>query len=1721
MNILRFKKLKRAFLFIILFTFSQISYGQLSDLHFLPPLKQYGNNQAIKQQKVYLSTPETNSFDVKIYQGTNTTAIATLSLSKSTPVTYGLTNGDNNITLVSNANTGVVLKNSGLRFEAPNGEKFYVNYRGRSSAQGASITSKGRAALGKKFKWGGAPIDASHSSMTATLGIMATEDNTAITISGYNTECKFRSEGVVDGIDANSINIVLNKGESYVVEAAKEATDANIDGWIGASINSDKDIAISNGMLNFGVESNSEARDAGADQPVPEDKLGQEYVFVRGQGGATNEFVIIIGTQANTKVYVNTIVDENTIPFATIGVGEYVKIPASKYTGTSVGKNMFVKSNKNVYAYQVLSGSSFTKTVSLNFVAPVSCLLPDTMDFIYNITDLSGISVTGGIFIIASTTTNNADIIVKDNNKKIDLASEEAVSGNSAWKTFYIANLKGNVSVESTGPIAVGFTGQSKNIGVAGYFSGFDTVPVTELAITGGGCLPNAAIEVVNKDFETYQWYDNGALVQGATSPSYTPTTSGDYYVSVSKGGCTYNSQPISAYYCNPDIVVNKTSDKTEVIEGGTITFKITVESKGLGPVTNVNISDVIPSGLTISSAEASTGSWSAPNWTVGTLTSGQIETITIKTIVDPMTGITASTELTNTATNSQDQVDSNITTDTPSVSFNTLRDYDGDGVADIYDIDDDNDGVLDTVEGNDDIDNDGIPNLLDLDSDGDGCPDTIEARIPAALENTGVTNGNGTNNTITNTTNAVINITNNPVGSNGLANSLELNDTDATSINYTSTYNTYALNSTVNVCGVAMITQVYQTENERWIEITNTDTTNIVAPNAAIITLFKNTNGDQTGKAPTAYTSNTNTINPGESILISAGSVTNKLSSAVEIVNTNVTNFAGENDIIALTRTSNNTAWETRIDVLETIKDSTSYVRIDEILEPNITTDTTEWVAFINDNIITYSDLENEDNVERHTHDPLLSEIATANNNANIKPGLHNFGLTNRTSSDWSNGYPDRSRNVQISETYSFSEKLSARKFEVKNGSIFSITDNLLVVTNNINIDSATDEIRLVSSDDTNKAQLIQTHEGDKLVTGLGKILIDQNSNVPSKYRYNYMSSPVNTVGSNSFTLENVLKDGTTPTSTTSTIKDINFVTGYDGSATSPISIAEYWVYTYSNASGRSNWSHKYKNRTISQTDGFTIKGTGTAQNYTFTGTPKDGDLSTTIGAQQSYLLGNPYASTMSAKKFIEDNKNTITGNIYFWEHDGEESTEAKNQGHNYGGYIGGYAIRNSAMGIAANQVSTNNGATRTNSVIEAETGTLSNGAEIYTDDEMSGVLLNGYNQKVAFTSGVNADSLFINYKTNQSLFLNIKINGVDHPTYLNTVPGNYANVFIVTDIKVSDEIEFIYPDETSKIKIYINEITLTGDGANDAAPSLGNGDYKIPGAYIPIGQGFFVTANENGGTINFNNSQREYITEGAESVFFKSSNKKAKTTDFTNTLPIIKLGMDYKNNNELSLHRQIGISFKNGNSFEFETGYDAPIYDAGTTDIYWKFPSNDNKYAITGVQSITEDLEIPLEITLKNTGTITIGIDEWNAIDRNIYLIDRVTETSYLLNNAKIALTLVKGTYSERFYLGFKNIKPEIEATLDTKDSVILDTNISVYLDNNTQELVINNNSNLQIENVKLFNLTGQQVNKWTDFETATAESRLKIKNLSKTVYIVNIATEKGIVSKKVILE
>jgi len=103
-------------------------------------------------------------------------------------------------------------------------------------------------------------------------------------------------------------------------------------------------------------------------------------------------------------------------------------------------------------------------------------------------------------------------------------------------------------------------------------------------------------------------------------------------------------------------------------------------------------------------------------------------------------------------------------------VILTVVTDFDGDGIGDPTDLDDDNDGIPDSIEGTGDLDGDGNPNHQDLDADGDGVFDTNEAGF-ADLD----ANDDG-----------VIDGVPADFGANGLFDGLEDNDTSTATITYT-----------------------------------------------------------------------------------------------------------------------------------------------------------------------------------------------------------------------------------------------------------------------------------------------------------------------------------------------------------------------------------------------------------------------------------------------------------------------------------------------------------------------------------------------------------------------------------------------------------------------------------------------------------------------------------------------------------------------------------------------------------------------------------------------------------------------------------------------------------------------------------------------------------------------------------------------------------------------
>ena len=774
---------------------------------------------------------------------------------------------------------------------------------------------------------------------------------------------------------------------------------------------------------------------------------------------------------------------------------------------------------------------------------------------------------------------------------------------------------------------------------------------------------------------------------------------------------------------------------------------------------------------------------------------------------------------------------------------------------------------------------------------------------------------------------------------------------------------------------GIILITQIYQSNNKKMIEVTNIGGVQIPG-NTYSLNLFTDTSGDMTGVLPSVSYAIISPLNANQSIVIenSVGSGFNNINSgAISITDDNITNFSGANDILILSTSSDSSSWQNRSDVIQSIDDTASMVLKDEESNPVSAHASDRWVMFIDDNLDPYRPV-NAGGPERHPHDPLISEIDDASANSNAQLGYHRTGVTNRTAGTWSNGIPDRSRRIVISEDYLHAgSSLSARQLSINNNSKLAVTNNLLIVSENVTITDSTDQIRLIGT-----SQLVTTHSTSSKVNGNGSFYIDQNSEIASTYRYNYFSSPVTTVGQNTFTLASVLKDGTTPTSSISTPLDINFVTEKNGNTTTPICISTRWLYSYPIVGNA--WVHKSSTGVYQATDGFTLKGPGQAQNYTFVGSPKDGEYTNSINADAYYLTGNPYPSALNSKKFLEDNIASTSGTIYFWEQQ-NGLTEYENQGHYTSNYVGGYATRNLSMGIAA-------------------------------------------------------------------------------PYY------------------------------------------------------GGSSEYKTPGKYIAVAQGFFIGGDSDGGQLIFNNSQREYKLKGDDSIFFRNG-ENSNTETYQD--PTLKIGLNFTNSEGQNLNRQIGVSFNEKRSFSFDLGYDSPMFDLQNTDMFWKFIQDDNKYVIAGIQEIFDDLEIPLGLTIGSDNEIIIKLDEKQNIERDIYLKDKLTGIVEKLTNNEhgVPITLAQGEYLERYALVFK----ESSSLSFNKNALNNKSDIHLYVDNKTSELVLKNHLNHIIKKVTVLNILGQAKKVWNDLGKEI-EHRMKIK-LPAAVYIVRVTSEEGKTIKKIPLD
>ncbi|MGA1029591.1 MAG: IgGFc-binding protein, partial [Flavobacteriaceae bacterium] len=567
--------LKKKLTYFLLVLVVHCAWGQLSTIHYIPPITSSDDNanEYPNEQALFISTPSTTDINYTIQPiGELPANYITGTLNKNNPIEYTITGGRDSRFHVRKASISSVLNNMGYIIETSAPSYVSIRIRSNDRAQSGALVSKGTAALGKTFRAGMFTNGSSnaHNYCMNFISVMATIDNTKVTFSDMETGVFLYNFGQRPLTANYSTTINLDRGETYVLAA--DISDGNSaqypDALVGTLITSDNNIAVNIGSTNGTFDNGTQSgRDYGIDQIVPIEKVGDEYIFLKGAGYDDIENVLIVAHEDNTAIYLNG----NVAATATINGGEYYLIEGNNFT---VNGSLYVSTSKPVYAYQGIAGKSSSANQGLFFVPPLSCNVAGTLETIPKINDVgSANNFTGKVFIY---TKNGATVTFTDNdNTNVSIAGPyfggvtvdtRAITG-ANYIAYELSNLDGDVSFYSNQELYVSYFNQNGSAASGGFYAGFNSDPTIALDrpdVSGEFCLPNVELNANGVDnFDSFSWYYDNLLGGGYVSLNddtvpYIPSDPGRYKI-IGQTQC--GTDPIQYYESDPVTVSNCPTD--------------------------------------------------------------------------------------------------------------------------------------------------------------------------------------------------------------------------------------------------------------------------------------------------------------------------------------------------------------------------------------------------------------------------------------------------------------------------------------------------------------------------------------------------------------------------------------------------------------------------------------------------------------------------------------------------------------------------------------------------------------------------------------------------------------------------------------------------------------------------------------------------------------------------------------------------------------------------------------------------------------------------------------------------------------------------------------------------------------------------------------------------------------------------------------------------------
>ncbi|SDG67273.1 choice-of-anchor D domain-containing protein [Winogradskyella thalassocola] len=368
-------------------------------------------------------------------------------------------------------------------------------------------------------------------------------------------------------------------------------------------------------------------------------------------------------------------------------------------------------------------------------------------------------------------------------------------------------------------------------------------------------------------------------------------------------------------------------------------------------------------------------------------------------------------------------------------------------------------------------------------------------------------------------------------------------------------------------------------------------------------------------------------------------------------------------------------------------------------------------------------------------------------------------------------------------------------------------------------------------------------------------------------------------------------------------------------------------------------------------------------------------------------------------------------------------------------------------------------------------------------------------------------------------------------------------ADVFLATNMGLIDE-EILEPNPIMGGAIYLwsqntapsntangnNGLNFSDtdyaiiNGTGQTAAQENGGDSTIPNRFIPSGQGFFISMDNNAtsttvspspvptqdiqtANLIFNNAMR---VTGDNNQFFRPSN---------DANSINKLWLNLTSDN--GVFSQILVGYLD----HATDAYDGMYFDApknGVTSshsaIYTLIPNSDKKLAIQGKNSnsLTLDEVVPLgfytSIDVATLYTFTISQFEGAFMTENaVYINDKLLNTFHNLKNSDYTFTSEIGEFNDRFEIVFT---PTILLSID--DNLINSNEVTLTeLQNGDVEIKVGQTHT--IKHVDIIDITGRRV---YSLQGDDSTEVYNLSKLSQAAYVAKITLSNGqVISKKAI--